>query len=107
MYYLKDKVRAWWTNESETTLEGAVQERELARLESGELFSKIRLHDLRHFHASVLIVKHRMSPVEVADRLGHTNPSFTLNVYTHLFDEQGQGETVSLLDFLPKSRAIN
>ncbi len=73
----------------------AFKQRELARLRSGELFPKIRLHDLRHLHTSVLTVKHRMSPVEVADRLGHTNPSFTLNVYTHLFDEQGQGETVS------------
>ena len=26
--------------------------------------------------------------LEVAQRLGHTNPSFTLDTYTHLFDRQ-------------------
>lgn len=43
----------------------------------------IRLHDLRHSHASVLIAN-GMTIVEVAKRLGHTNIEQTLNTYSHL-----------------------
>ena len=45
---------------------------------------KIRLHDLRHSHASLLI-NLGASAVLVAERLGHENVSTTLNIYTHLF----------------------
>jgi integrase len=43
---------------------------------------RIRLHDLRHAHATYLVaagVDHRT----VADRLGHASPSFTLVTYAH------------------------
>ena len=45
---------------------------------------RIRLHDLRHSHASLLI-NLGASAVLVAERLGHENVSTTLNIYTHLF----------------------
>ena len=45
---------------------------------------RIRLHDLRHSHASLLI-ELGFSAVLVAERLGHENVSTTLNIYTHLF----------------------
>lgn len=60
-----------------------------------------RLHDLRHLHASVAI-KSGIDPKVLADRLGHARASFTLDVYTHLFEEQRVNSAVSLLDFLPK-----
>lgn len=41
-------------------------------------------HDLRHHHASLLISA-GLSPRAVADRLGHADPSETLNVYSHLW----------------------
>ncbi len=45
-------------------------------------------HDLRHFHASLLIAA-GMSPRAVADRLGHENPATTLKIYSHLWvDDQ-------------------
>lgn len=62
---------------------------------------RIRLHDLRHLHASMAI-KGGMDAKVLADRLGHARASFTLDVYTHLFDEQRANSAVSLLDFLPK-----
>jgi integrase len=43
-------------------------------------------HDLRHPYASLLI-EGGESPVVVARRLGHANPSMTLNVYSHLFKD--------------------
>jgi integrase len=43
----------------------------------------IRLHDLRHTHATLLLVKG--TPVKVvSERLGHANPTITLNVYAHV-----------------------
>ena len=41
-------------------------------------------HELRHHHASLLISA-GLSPRAVADRLGHADPSETLNVYSHLW----------------------
>lgn len=41
-------------------------------------------HQLRHYHASVLIAR-GMSPVAVADRLGHKDATVTLRVYAHLW----------------------
>ena len=41
-------------------------------------------HELRHFHASVLIAG-GASPVAVAHRLGHKSPQETLATYAHLW----------------------
>lgn len=45
---------------------------------------RIRLHDLRHSHASLLI-EMGFSPVLIANRLGHENVETTLNTYSHLY----------------------
>lgn len=45
---------------------------------------RIRLHDIRHSHASLLI-EMGFSPLAVADRLGHEKVETTLNTYSHLF----------------------
>ncbi len=47
---------------------------------------KIRIHDLRHSHASLLINK-GANIVAVSKRLGHSNTKTTLEVYTHLMKE--------------------
>lgn len=44
----------------------------------------IRIHDLRHSHASMLI-NAGFSPIEVSDRLGHANPAITLKTYSHFY----------------------
>ena len=62
----------------------------------------VRLHDLRHLHAS-LAIRSGMDVKVLADRLGHSRASFTLDRYTHLFESQRAQSAVSLLDFLPKS----
>lgn len=46
-------------------------------------------HELRHHHASLLIAA-GMSPRAVADRLGHGDPSITLQVYAHLWPSDTQ-----------------
>lgn len=45
---------------------------------------RIRIHDLRHSHASLLI-ELGFSPLVIADRLGHEKVETTLNTYSHLF----------------------
>ena len=62
---------------------------------------EIRLHDLRHTHASLLALK-GVSPKVIADRLGHTNVGFTMQVYTHVFDEQRVGAALRLEELVGK-----
>lgn len=46
-----------------------------------------RLHDLRHIHATTLLMAG--TPVHVvAARLGHAAPAITLRVYAHVIHEQ-------------------
>ena len=46
---------------------------------------KIRLHDLRHSHATILI-NSGVNIVAVSKRLGHTSIEQTLKTYTHLLE---------------------
>mgnify|MGYP001118582606 CR=1 FL=1 len=57
---------------------------------------KVRFHDLRHANASMLIAN-GVKPKVVQERLGHSNISTTLDIYTHLFKENQQ-EAVDVLD---------
>lgn len=54
---------------------------------------EIRVHDLRHSHASVLI-NLGANPVLVAERLGHESAAVTLKIYSHLFPHK-QSEIVA------------
>ncbi len=60
---------------------------------------RIRLHDLRHLHISLLI-KQGLDARTVADRVGHTDPSFTLRTYTHAFETQRKRAAISLNNLL-------
>lgn len=44
---------------------------------------RIRFHDIRHTHATLLLEAGVPAKV-VAERLGHASASFTLNVYQHV-----------------------
>ncbi|MBQ2347224.1 MAG: tyrosine-type recombinase/integrase [Clostridia bacterium] len=63
-------------------------EHEIRRRVKKSGVKRIRIHDLRHSHASLLISRLGASPQLVADRLGHENIQTTLNVYSHLYDDQ-------------------
>ena len=45
---------------------------------------RIRLHDLRHSHASLLI-EMGFTPLAIAERLGHERIETTMNTYAHLY----------------------
>jgi len=44
---------------------------------------RIRFHDLRHTHASLLL-RDRVPIKVVSERLGHSNPAFTMTTYQHV-----------------------
>ncbi len=56
---------------------------------------KIRIHDLRHSHASLLIHL-GVNPLAIARRLGHEKVETTLNIYSHLFPNSNK-EMIELL----------
>ena len=56
---------------------------------------KIRIHDIRHSHASLLI-NQGCDALMLADRLGHEKVSTTLNTYSHLFPHKQQEPVHSL-----------
>ncbi len=56
---------------------------------------EIRLHDLRHTHATLMIAAG--VPVKVvSERLGHSTPAFTMTVYQHVLPGM-QREAVQLV----------
>lgn len=57
----------------------------------------LRLHDLRHAHASHLLAA-GINPADVAARLGHSRPSVTLQLYAHALPGR-QHELVQRLAF--------
>ena len=57
---------------------------------------KIRIHDLRHSHASLLI-ELGFSPILIAERLGHENIETTLETYSHLYPNK-QAQLIEKLE---------
>ena len=47
---------------------------------------KLNMHTLRHTHASQLLAA-GVNPLAVSQRLGHSSPSVTLNIYAHLLPQ--------------------
>lgn len=59
-------------------------EHEMQRGVKASGVKRIRIHDLRHSQASML-VELGCSPLEIAERLGHEKVETTLNTYSHLY----------------------
>jgi len=51
--------------------------------EQPQTLPHIRLHDLRHTHATLLLANGE-NPKVVSERLGHASVAFTLTVYAHV-----------------------
>jgi integrase len=59
---------------------------------------RIRLHDIRHTHATMLL-QQGIHPKIVSERLGHSTVSMTLDIYSHVIPTM-QKEAVAALDRL-------
>ena len=57
---------------------------------------RIRIHDLRHSHAALLIEK-GIQPLAIAERLGHEDIKITLGTYGHLYPNK-QREIADILE---------
>ena len=70
----------------------------------------IRLHDLRHSHAT-LMLEQGIHPKVVSERLGHANISITLDIYSHVMPgiQQAAAETFdqALSQALPGNGAVD
>lgn len=53
------------------------------RLQTKAEVPRIRLHDVRHTHATLLL-KAGVPLKVVSERLGHSSPAFTMAVYQHV-----------------------
>lgn len=60
----------------------------------------IRLHDLRHSHASMLI-ELNISPLAISERLGHDDVKTTLNTYSHLYPNKGSEVSQKINGLMP------
>lgn len=65
---------------------------------------RIRVHDIRHSHVSLLI-NQGFDALVIARRVGHEKVSTTLNTYAHLFPHK-QERLVSVLEGLGKENEI-
>ena len=63
----------------------------------------IRLHDLRHTHASMLAYM-KTDKMQISERLGHSQLSTTMNIYTHLFLDADQQIADDLSDVYFKTK---
>ena len=73
----------------------AVQKKIIAGAERANL-KRIRVHDLRHSHIALLI-EMGVSPLAIANRVGHDNINTTMNVYGHLYPNK-QKEIADMLN---------
>jgi len=63
---------------------------------------RIRIHDLRHSHASMLI-NLGVQPLAISERLGHENIQTTLNIYSHLYPKTANQIAGQLDDIMQNS----
>ncbi|GAB3985686.1 site-specific integrase [Plantactinospora veratri] len=64
-----------------------------------------RFHDVRHFHASAMLLLVGEGRVgEVARRLGHSKPSMTLDVYGHVLEHQSRDVSAAFAALLAEGR---
>ena len=78
------------------------REFERAIKESG--VKRIRIHDLRHSHASVLIAS-GVPIIAVSKRLGHSSVNVTLSVYAHML-QRTEDEMIATIDALRQKERV-
>lgn len=64
---------------------------------------RIRVHDLRHSHASLLI-ELGVSPLMIQQRLGHEDIETTLNTYSHLYPNKEEEVMNKLKEVIERSQ---
>jgi integrase len=73
--------------------------RQFDRLLSRYELPRIRLHDLRHTHAT-LALQSGVHPKVVSERLGHATVAITLDVYSHVIPALQQDAAATVADLV-------
>lgn len=95
-YFIDLEEQVFMTNKNRLS-RGIVKYSEISKVK------RIRVHDLRHSHASLLI-EQGIQPNIVQDRLGHEKIETTLRTYSHLYPNK-QYHLTSFLDQLAENSA--
>lgn len=66
---------------------------------------KVRLHDLRHTHASLLLAR-GVHPKVVQERLGHSSITMTLDLYSHLTPGLQEAAAATLNGLLGEEKSL-
>ena len=69
------------------------------RFVTGHKLKPITPHGLRHTHASLLFSA-GVEPKNISDRLGHSTVQITLDLYTHITEEQRTDTVEKLLEYM-------
>lgn len=57
---------------------------------------RVRIHDLRHTHASLVLKSGLVDDKVLSERLGHTDVRFTRRIYQHTYEEQHRAAALPL-----------
>lgn len=80
LYGIKDEDRIFYFTKSALS-------KEFKKSTAKAGLEQIRVHDLRHSHASMLI-EMGFQPLEIKERLGHESIKTTLDTYSHLYPDK-------------------
>lgn len=82
--YLKPDSQSWAFNNAQDNLKkGMIAKAKEKGLKEVEVLPRLRFHDLRHTHATVLL-KAGQHPRVVQERLGHSSVTITMETYSHV-----------------------
>jgi len=82
-----------------TPIEPGNLHREFVRIIQAAGVKRIRFHDLRDTHVSLLALA-GLDPKIISERIGHANVAFTQQTYQHLFDSQRRKAALAVSELL-------
>lgn len=88
-----------FTNESADWIQAQNFTRYFKRFINDRGLKPITPHGLRHTHASLLFAA-GVEPKNISDRLGHSSIKITLDLYTHIADEQRTDAIEKLVEYM-------
>ena len=101
----EDKREVWsdsgyvFTKESGEPLPPQMASRAFAQAAATAKLPRIRLHDLRHTHASLALAA-GINPKVISERLGHATVSITLDTYSHAIPAMREEEAALIADLV-------
>jgi len=91
-----------FTSAAGTPLDDSALRRGFKKLLVEADLPRIRFHDLRHTHATLLLLK-GIHPKIVSERLGHANVQITLDTYSHVLPNMQEGAAAAFDEILDEA----